>query len=214
MASDLYFGKYLTFKHPDKKEGAILLGADCLVGDRFEIEFKMEKGSSLAWLKNRFGDYVGCFDSASSRELHIISARGWTINALLSFVAYTDSPKPSHYWGQMAIIAFDPHFKDSFEVFTDKIARKLMEGIRPEIDLGKQATQEIINNKGNWTPKSSVSLPKIDTGMVIMKEKRNASEKIIEKARERNVGCCFISFAFLIACAAGLFYLLRAIGLF
>ena len=89
MQQDCYFGTYARFETSSKKEGSALVGADNLVGDRFDIEFLTEDGVTTAWMRNRFGALAGFFDENLSRRLAIMKARGWKLQALLSFVAYT-----------------------------------------------------------------------------------------------------------------------------
>ena len=62
MADIPYFGTYARFDTASKKDAAVLLGADNLVGDVFDIEFVTEDGVRTAWMKNRFGAMVGFFE--------------------------------------------------------------------------------------------------------------------------------------------------------
>ena len=118
---DQYFGTYHRFETPSKKDAALLLGADNLVGDKYDIEFVTESGQRAAWLRNRFGAKIGFFDADFSRQLSVIVARGWTVQAVLSFVAYTDRPAPGRYWGEVAVICFDPALEDAFGPFVDNL---------------------------------------------------------------------------------------------
>ena len=54
MAQVPYYGAYARFTTPDKKIGATLMGSDNLVGDRYAIEFRVEGGNPVPWLRNRF----------------------------------------------------------------------------------------------------------------------------------------------------------------
>ena len=49
-----YTGFYARFDTPSKKDAAVLLGADNLVGDLFDVEFVTEEGTAVAWMVNRF----------------------------------------------------------------------------------------------------------------------------------------------------------------
>ena len=40
MLPDCYFGAYARFDTTSKKDAAILLGSNCIIGDVFNIEFK------------------------------------------------------------------------------------------------------------------------------------------------------------------------------
>ena len=78
-----YFGSYQKIEPSSKKEGALLLSADNIIGDSYEIIFD----GDLAWAKNRFGARVGHFTIDFSRQLRVLNARGWKFIALLSLVA-------------------------------------------------------------------------------------------------------------------------------
>ena len=62
-----YSGSYERFDTVSKKEASVLMGADNLVGDRFAIEFKTDNGTTVAWMKNKFGALVGYFNPEVSR---------------------------------------------------------------------------------------------------------------------------------------------------
>ena len=61
-----YEGFYARFDPTSQKDGALLMGADNIVGDDYEIVFKTEGERIVAWAKNRFGAEVGFFDISSS----------------------------------------------------------------------------------------------------------------------------------------------------
>lgn len=209
-----YAGFYARFDTPSKKDAAILLGADNLVGDVYEIVFKTEDSITAAWMKNRFDALVGFFDSETTRHLQILHARGWHIQAILSFVAYTDSPKPGHYWGEAAVLCYAPSHVDEFERFIETIARRLIEGVRPEIDLGEQGVEHIIQSNGLWSPKKTVPLPAKKAGTVIMKSHRKISEKFIEQGRAGNKGCYLVSWVFLAGVVIAVIFGLKSCGIF
>ena len=93
----------------------MLLGADNLVGDVFNIEFITEEGVRTAWMKNRFGALVGFFEPGTARELSLCEAKGFKLQALLSFIAYSESPDPGRYWGEAALVCYDPKNAAAFE---------------------------------------------------------------------------------------------------
>lgn len=214
MQADRYFGTYARFDTRSKKDAAALLGADNLIGDVFEIVFQTEDGISTAWLKNRFGGLIGFFDATFSRELSIIAARGWKLQAILSFVAFTDSPEPGHYWGQVAVICFDKTLEQTMAPFIASTAQRLSDGVRPEVDLGEQGVEQLIASDGTWTPKKTVPFPQRVAGTVIMKSRRKMSEKLIEQGRKGNKGCYAISWAFLLALVALALFDLKSCGVF
>lgn len=211
---DQYFGTYEKFLTVSKKEAAELLGADNLVGDRFEIEIEIEDSTHKAWLRNRFGKRIGYFEEGFSRKLSILRAQGLTLTALLSFVAFTDLPEPGFYWGQMAVIGYNPNHSDVFEKFINNVADRLCDGVRPRINFEAEAVQSILDSDGNWLPSQTVSLPEKKKGTAIVKSRRSVSEKLIEQGRKGNKGCYVISWAFIILVIAALVFGLKSCGLF
>lgn len=212
--SDLYYGSFARFETASKKDAAQLLGADNLVGDVFEIEFCTEDGQRSAWMKNRFGALVGFFGQQDSRQLSLCEARGWKLHALLSFVAYSESPEPGHYWGESALICFDPAESESFDVFLAGIAKRMAEGVRPDVDLGDQGVAKVLESKGLWSPTKLVPLPNREQGTALLKRRRSMSEKAVEQARKGNKGCYFVSWLMLLAAVAGILFALKSCGMF
>lgn len=191
-----YEGFYARFNAADQKQGGLLMGADNLVGDDFEVFFKVEDGISVAWVKNRFGAEVGFFDIDTSRKLQLAQGRGQTIRGLLTFVAFSDLPEPGNYWGQMALFCFNPAYAKEMNAFIDRCAKKLMEGVRPKIDLGNNAVEKIFT-KPDWVPSETVPLPKKESGTAVLKDHRTMSEKVVEQGRAGNKGCYAVSYAFI-----------------
>ena len=211
MDSDIslgYFGSYLRFHTLSKKDASPLIGADNLVGDRYSIEFDTLEGKTVAWMKNRFGAHAGYFDSDDVRRLQICAARGWTIVALLSFVAYTNNPKPGSYWGEAAVICYDPRREGAaFERFISSIGRMMADSLRPDVSLGADGVRKVIESKGEWVPSSRVPMPDTDTSTLILKNDKKLSEKIIEMGRSKNKGCYAISWLFIALLIAALVFL-------
>ena len=214
MQAERYFGSYARFDTKSKKDAAPLLGADNAVGDAFDIVLLSEEGVSVAWLKNRFDRLIGYFDAEFSRKLHILSARGWTVKAFLSFVAYTDSPEPGQYWGEVAVVCYDPALKEPFSQFEKALSRRLADGVRPDIDLGEQGVDHIVRSGGTWQPKATHPFPEKASGTVILKSRRTFSESLIEQGRKKNKGCYVISWAFLLVLAVGVVLALKSCGAF
>lgn len=212
MQAERYFGTYARFETASKREAGALLGADNLVGDAFEIVFETEDGSSVAWLQNRFGGMIGFLDADTSRALKVLSARGWILHAVLSFVAFSDSPKPGHYWGQVALLCYDKKYEHAFDFFLKNISRRLAAGVRPDIALGEQGIGKVIESDGSWTPKDTVKLPPKEEGTAIVKDSRKLSEKLIEQSRQGNKGCYAASWALLLALVALLLFGLKSCG--
>lgn len=211
---DQYFGTYRRFDTPSKKDAATLLGADNLVGDVFSIEFATEKGQNIAWLKNRFGGRIGFYDADFSRQLSVMAARGWVLNALLAFVAYTDQPAPGHYWGETVVICYDPSSEQAFSLFVEGVSRLLASGVRPDVDLGEQGVAKVVESSGAWLPSKRVDMPAKEAGTVVMKRERKMSEKLIDQGRKGNKGCYVASWAFIALVVAGIVFGLKSCGVF
>ena len=214
ITMDLYFGTYQSFSTVSKKDAAILLGADNLVGDIYEIEIEIDEECHKAWLVNRFNQRIGYFEPDFSRKLSIFKARDFAIKAILSFVAYTDRPDPGHYWGEMAVICYDSSRADIFERYIASISDAMAEGKRPDVSLSINDVDRILDSKGAWTPDGQVPLPKKAKGTAIMKSKRSLNEKLIEQGRKGNIGCYIVSWAFLLGLVALLIFGLKSCGVF
>ncbi len=206
-----YYGEYARFNTTSKKDAALLTGADNIVGDSFSISLRADHGSTTAWIVNKFGVSIGFIDGATIiRELQLCFARTWTVRAFLSFVAYTDSPEPGFYWGEVALVCNDPHYNTEFDAFSKKVCSMLADGVRPDVSLGTTGVDSIIRMKGDWMTHNRRPYPKLAGGTVYLKKRARLSEKIIEQGRARNKGCYAISILFICAvCALIVFGILR-----
>ena len=192
-----YEGFYAHYDTPTKKVGASLMGADTLVGDDLKVDFRTEEGRVTAWLLNKFDAEVGFLDVDGSRKLQLANARGQKIRVLLSFVAYSDEPDPGHYWGEVAVLCFNPAYATEMDAFADRIGARMAEGVRPDVNLGESAVEKVFSD-ANWIPTDTVPLPKKKNGMAVLKDHQSISEKMIEQGRAKNVGCYVISWIFII----------------
>lgn len=208
-----YEGFYARFESENKSSGSLLMGPDNIVGDDYEVVFKTEEGRVVAWLNNKFGAEVGFLDANSSRKLQLAKARDQKIRAILSFVAYSDMPDPGLYWGQVALFCFNPAYSKEMDAFVDRVAEKIGEGIRPDINLGASAVAKIFEDD-NWVPKDTVPLPKKETGMAILKDRQSVSEKMIEQGRAGNKGCYAVSWVFIALLVVAALYGLHMLGVF
>ena len=73
-----YFGTYQTFRTVSKKDAAVLMGSNTLVGDRYRINLTMDEGVHRAWLINKFNETIGYFDDGFSRTEPFCSGRSGT----------------------------------------------------------------------------------------------------------------------------------------
>lgn len=201
-----YFGTYQTFDAYSKDAAGILLGADCLVGDVFDMRVELHEGEHRAVMTDKFGHDVALFNPHFSRKLSVFTAGGMKIKAILSFVAFTEKEEGGLYWGEAAVFAYNPLHEQAFERFIAGIGLKIQENIRPRIDFGREGVDKIIESKGSWVPDQSIPMPPRKKGTVIMKDHRTLSEKLIEQGRAKNAGCYFASWAFIALIIAALAY--------
>ena len=196
---DRYFGTYQRFDTVSEKEAGYLLNADNLVGDPFEIDIVFEDKTRVAWIINKFGKKIGFFDENFSRQLALMEAKGWVLSAYLSYIAYTEETEGGVYWGEMAVVCYEQQVKNHMTVFTNWLASKLQDGVRPRIDFDKSAVDKLINSKGKWQPEQTHPLLKPEKGTVIMKDSLSLGDKVIEQGRKGNMGCYMASWAFIVA---------------
>ncbi|MBR2789818.1 MAG: hypothetical protein IKD70_04275 [Eggerthellaceae bacterium] len=216
MTDFRYQGAYASFLPADLAAGELLQGADFVVGDPLDVEFRVEAGETVAWLKNRWGGYAGKLDAEVSRTLSIARAREMELRAVLSFVAFTDAPEPGYYWGQAALVCFDPGLRQVFEPWLESLQAKLAEGARVDVNLGPAEVDRIIESGGTWLPSARVDLPKPEQGKtVVLKSHRTASEGLIELGRQRRPGCMVVGWTFNVLFALGVIALvLHLCGVF
>lgn len=209
-----YIGTYQTFQTVSRKEAANLIGADNLVGDRYTIECTLEDGIQKAWLVNRFNQRIGFFEPQYSRQLSIFKAQGMELTALLSFVAFTDHPEPGYYWGDVAVIAFDPTYQVAMEAFLTGIAKEMAKGKRPRVQLEKRGIDHIIESNGSWLPTETVPYPVKEKGTALVKTRRSITDRLVEESRKGNKGCYLLSWAFLLGIVALAIFSLKSCGVF
>ena len=209
-----YYGTYARFDTESKKDAAPLLGADSIVGDAFTIEIQREDRRPAAWIVNKFGSKVGKLDPKVSRELGICRARGWTMRAFLSFVAFTDTPEPGFYWGEVALICNDSHYDEAFDEFSRHVSQLMADSVRPEVELSASGIDQVISSQGTWMTETRRPLPEKSRGTVILKKHQKFSEKMIEQGRKGNKGCYIVSWAFLLALGALVLFGLKSCGVF
>lgn len=209
-----YFGTYQTFRTVSKKDAAVLMGSNTLVGDRYRINLTMDEGVHRAWLINKFNETIGYFDDSLSRELSLLAAEGLELVGILSFVAFTETPEPGEYWGQAAVIGYSPHHAEEFNQFIDGICGLIGKGIRPKLALKGSAVDEIINSNGTWLPSEREPLPEKQRGMALLKTRRGFIDGLVEAGRTGNKGCYILSWAFLLALVAAIIIGLKSCGVF
>lgn len=213
-ASDVYFGTYARFKTTDKTAGAALAGPDNAVGDIGSIAFDLdERKREQAWLVNPYGHRMGFLDPNATHKLAVLAAKGWELRYVLSFTAYSDKPEPT-YWGQVALIAYAPQHKDTFETFLKTFSHYAAEGSRPDPELGLAGVSQVLANPSAWTPSNKVKIPSSSQGTTILKDHRSMHDKLLDKGRSKNPGCYLIAWAFIFAVIGLVAWMLHAMGIF
>ncbi len=207
-----YFGEYATFVPADKPSGELLQGADFVIGEELEIEFRGEE----AWLKNRFGADAGKLDATVARRLRVCAAREWTCKAVLSAVAFSSEPDPGFYWGQAALVCFDPLYAEAFDAWLEAVRAKVADGARVQVALTEPEVDKVLESRGTWLPAGRAEVPFPEEGKsVILKDHRTFSENMIELGRQRKLGCLVVGWVFNIALIAGVAALvLHLVGVF
>ncbi|MDO5334550.1 MAG: hypothetical protein Q4F23_00495 [Coriobacteriia bacterium] len=201
MAAIGYHGSYVRFKTQEQEKAVAFLGLDNAVGDHYEIRTKYEEGERTDWIVNAFDVEMGELDPKFADTLDLIRAKGWNVEAVLSFVAFQEArgDEPGYYWGEVAVVAWDSRYDKAFETFIDKLDKSLGDGIRPDIKLGSKALEALVDAQGDYLPSGRVPLPKKKKGMAFVKTERSANEKLAAQARKGNKGCLAASWIFVIA---------------
>ncbi len=216
MPKDLYKGEYVRFTALDPK-GTDFMGADNPVGDCYEIDIRDEKEGYRAYLVNRFGKRVGYLENRIIRPIQLAQAKAWIVHAYLSFVAFTAARSddcPAMYWGQMAVLIYDPAIASSMESFEASLSRKMADGARPQVDFGASALEQLLKNPKDWFPSNKAPKPKMAKGSSMVKDHQTPNERLVEQARSKNKGCYAVSLAFIVAVVAFILYGLHACGIF
>lgn len=209
-----YYATYCRFTTKDKKTGALLMGADNLVGDFFQIKMITEEGKTIAWMQNRFDQIIGFFDDDITYELQLCEARGWSTNCILASSWFTEKPEPGFYWGEAVIISYANNEKEAFDNFSHTIAKMLADGVRPAVQLSNSSIQAIVDSNGDWKPTGRVPKLKNEHGSALLKDHVTFNEQMVEKARNRNMGCMIGGWAGLLLIVAVLVLALKSCGLF
>lgn len=214
MSSIGFFGTYARFTTDDKRDAAAFLNADNVIGDRFSIEMDYKDGERTAYIVNPFGTRMGKLKESVAKKVDLCNARGWTTVALLALVAYSEEPKPGYYWGEVAIISYDPQYETAFSHFVDLFGKKLGNGIRGDLSLGTQSLNAIVQNNGDWFPTARKPLPQRQKGTAFVKTERSGTERLVDQARKGNKGCMVISWAFILAIVALVVFAIHSLGVF
>ena len=216
MAQERYFGEYVKFD-VISANGADFLGADNLVGDAYSIELHDEGDSYKAVLVNRFGKSVAYLENRAVRRVQLAQAKEWQTLAYLSYFAFTQAKKagePGTYWGEVALIAYDPKLEPVMEPFLKKLSSKMADGARPQVDFGEKAVDQLVQSKGEWFPTDTAKRPSMGKGSEIIKDHRTPNERLIEQSRKGNIGCYILSYAFIGVLLALVVYVIHLLGVF
>ena len=214
MSDTGYYGSYADFTCPDRKAAPAFMNSDNIVGDPFTIEMDYSGNKRQAWIVNPFGFRMGVLNEKTAKQVDLCIAKGWKTVALLACVAFKEEPKPGEYWGQVAIISYDPVHEDAFSTFVKTIGNELGKGIRPALDLGNSGISRVLESKGAWVPTGRVPLPKLKKGSAFIKTERTTTDKLVNQARKTRVGCTIISWAIIIIFVVVVIFAMKSCGMF
>ena len=214
MADIGYYATYARFETVNKEAAAAFLGADNIIGDVFTIEHEITPEQKRCWIVNPFGKRMGYVSERVAEHVDLCKARGWTTVALLALVAFTEQPAPGSYWGQVAIISYDPSYESAFSTFIANIGKKLGDGIRPDVNLGPEGLKKVVDTNGTYLPTGRESLPEKKKGTAWVKTQKSGTERLVGQARKGRIGCTIVSWAFLLALVALIIFGLHSCGLF
>lgn len=206
MSTTDYYATYCRFNAETTDESALLFGADCSVGDVWEITIPSADGVTCAALVNRFGATVGHLDADMTEQVQLAQARGWEVHAILASVYLTDVSEGADYWGEVVVMCFTPN--TPFETFLHTVANALAEGARPTVDLGKSGIAHVMESNGDWLPETRVPKITVPEGSALVKDARTFNERVVEQARQRNPGCLAVGWLFIAALVAAVCWLI------
>ena len=198
MSDTGYYGSYANFTCPDRKAAPALMNSDNIVGDPFTIEMDYSGDKRQAWIVNPFGFRMGVLDEKTAKQVDLCNAKDWKTVALLACVAFKEEPKPGEYWGQVAIISYDPVHEDAFSTFVKTIG-----GI-----------SRVLESKGAWVPTGRVPLPKLKKGSAFIKTERTTTDKLVNQARKTRVGCTIVSWGVVIIFVITVIFAMKSCGMF
>lgn len=206
MAPIGYHGSYVRFKTQEQEKAVAFLSLDNAVGDRYQIRTKYENGERSDWIVNAFDVEMGQLDPKFADTLDLLHAKGMTVEAILSFVAFTEAKEEQagYYWGEVAVLAYDSKYEEAFSKFSEKLEKALGEGIRPDLNLGTKGVDSLVAAKGDYLPSGRVPLPKKKKGMAFVKTERSTNEKLVAQARKGNKGCLVASWGVVILIIAAI----------
>ena len=210
MAVVPYFGAYARFSTSDRGQSALLLGADCLVGDELTCVWERNGAKETVWLENRFGGRCGKVDATGTGQLALCRAKEWETHVLLASVYGASDDDAISYWGEVVILAYPASYADSFNVFVSGISNLLANGARPQVDLQQSSLAQILETGGRWLPSGRVAALRPE-GSALVKDHLSFNEKMIEQARGRNPGCMAVGWAFIALLVVGAFWLVKSL---
>lgn len=209
-----FWGTYARYDTDDKEAATQLLTSNNVIGHPFTIESSYDQGKRTTWIVNPFGQVMGHIKNSIGEQIDVLDAKGWKTVALLASVAFTEEPAPGSYWGEVAIVSYDPEHEEEFSVFVSELSEMLGEGIRPSLNIGQGALREMLAAGGKWRPSGREPLPKLKKGSAYVKTERSSEEQLVDVARRHPTGCSVASIALMILIAAAIVYGLMSCGVF
>ena len=192
------FCKYGIATPKTKEDIGSLLNADNIVGDISNVSISLLDGKHVASVVNRFNKSPAYFGEETSKELAVCEADSKIILAILTRVGFTERREGSNYWAEYALFCYNPSNEEFFKPFIDFYCIQASKGTRLDLNISSQDVEKIISSNGKIYPKNTLSSTKKTKGTVVLKSKKNLQDFLIEKGRERNIGCMIGGWAFLL----------------
>jgi hypothetical protein len=208
----VYEGFYVRFD-PDDEEGyRLLAGANCIIGTNLYPVFESEASDNpLVSIDARHAQHISQCDRKTSDRLNSLKRRGWVIQLNLSAVFYEESSQ--RFWGEAAIIAYDPQANCdllAIKTFINHIVKRIRGGEHPNPALSQKQFEQVLESKGAWYLTKAVPFPTTKSGEIIFKRKMSPAEHLTEAAANGNKGCMVTGILFwmvVIAAAVWWFFL-------
>lgn len=205
MANNEFFGTLERVTVIDKKANNALSGGEGVIGCRVSFEFTQDgEGNPFVKVLSPNGVSFGGFSPEFSQTLTELHDSGRVCTGILSLVGFTDG---EGYWGEFAVLAYNPDEADAWETFITTLAEKYAQGHRPDIDITQKTSRHIVETGGTWCDLKKAKDPKLKGGEAIVKRHRTARDNLVDQAVKGNKGCWVGTVVFWVAVAALIVFL-------
>ena len=189
---DVYIGGYLTIDDVTAEESERLASNACVIGMPVVIRYDAETSQFTVALPS--GESLGVIHPKNRLAIREALEGGWTCASWLSLVYYTNEEKL--FKGEIVYQMFrvkptQTKEQANLEAYTLKTSERLANGERPSVVLTGNSWDQVIEN-GDYVTEKEQALPidtKRNSGVVVVKRKRSAADKLASAAIERKPGC-------------------------